>query len=86
MNRILSERLNFLHIKENRPYKSQSHQKAVENYSFELLTKDLSELKKIRKYREIANSIIKTIKDRDIIKLLELMDKLEDKLNKEIKY
>lgn len=84
IKRISKERPNFKYISENRPFNSKLHKKAVLDYSFELIIGEVGELKNIKKYREISKNIIKAAQEKNVIRLLELLDVLEKRLKKDM--
>ena len=85
LERIKKEYPNFSHINTGKPYKSDLHKKAVEQYSFELLKEDLIALEKIQKLRKLTNTIIQEIDNNEVQAIIELLDKLKIGLEKKIK-
>jgi len=78
--RIEKERPNFEHIIKGLLYNSDLHKKAVEVYSFELLEKEISKLKTIKKFKEHVEQILIYIKRKDVLNLTSQLDKLKPKL------
>lgn len=80
IDRINKEKPNFKHIFSNLPYNSESHRKAVEEYSFELLKGDILKLKELNKFKKIINQTLIYIERKDAKNLLPILDELKHKL------
>lgn len=84
LDRLKKERKNFIHIIENKPYQSELHRKAVEVFSFELLRKDLECLSSIKHFQKELKKINELIDDKKLPELINLLDKLSNKIEKHI--
>ncbi len=82
VSRIRKERGNFEHIVKGEGYSGESHRRAVEQYSFELLRESMNKLSNLRKFGKGANLIIQHIDKRDAASVLRLINQLEPKLTK----
>lgn len=91
LGRLQEERLDFDQIVSRKGrYHSPAHRKAVEVDSFELLLPEIHSLRSIPKFRRRAEAIVKeiernqTLEQKDVDKLLVLLNELEPSLQKEI--
>lgn len=81
LDRIKSEKPNFQHIVNKKPYnKDPNHKKAVEIYSFETLKTDIKILKKINKFHPEIVDALEYVEKKDAKNLLNILNKLEDKI------
>lgn len=90
---LQAERLDFWQIRDKKGnYNSAAHRKAVEIQSFELLRPHIENLHTIRGYTSIASKVLDEIdrnlamgNGRDVEKLLPLVDRLEAKIEKDLR-
>lgn len=88
LTRIQRERNNFERLQQPIKYTGESHRKAVEVYSFELLEKDLVNLNDYCSFRRLTNKVVaesarlRNSAKKDVSVLIPLLDKLEAKLKK----
>ena len=88
LERLSQERNNFEHIRDARSYSGEPHRQAVEDASFQLLGEQVKELAATPTYQKLAQQILAEVernkhlpsKQKDALRLLELTDKLENKI------
>jgi hypothetical protein len=87
--RIVRESDNLQHIADGKPFKSESHRKAVEDTSLELLSQELPPLASYWRYRTLVRrvlaeiALVKSVKPRSVARLLPLVALLEAKLKQD---
>lgn len=74
---LRNEERNFEHLIEGRGFNSPMHERAVKEYSFQLVASSMEHLKKIRSFRKIAQTMLEQAQLKNTEQVLKILKTME---------